>query len=263
MEFVLAYSLLGAFAGLCAGLLGIGGGVIVVPVLVYLFGLQGFGDSNTTHLAVGTSLATVAVAALAATRAHHRRGAVRWTLLSRMLPTLLVGAVAGVLLAEMMSSVALKRVFGGFEILIAIQLATGLGHSADRILPGNTTLRVGGGVIGTLSSMLGIGGGTLTVPFLSWFNVPLREAIATASACGLPPALMGTALFMVVGRQGPGLPELATGYLYWPAFLGIAVTSLLLAPVGAHLAHRLPVTTLRRVFAVLLAVIGVEMLITG
>lgn len=262
MLYLIAYLLLGSVAGFAAGLLGIGGGVIVVPVLVLLFGAQGFSPDNITHLAVGTSLATIVAATLAATHAHHRRGAVRWDLLRSMLPMLLVGSAIGVLLAEILSSDALKRLFGGFEIFLAAQILLGLGHSASRQTPGTLTLRASGGVIGSISSLLGIGGGTLTVPFLSWFNVPLREAIATASACGLPAAAIGTAMFIAIGLHNPGLPDLAAGYVHWPSFLGISIMSLLFAPLGAHYAHRLPVAILRRALALLLAVIGTEMLLS-
>ncbi|EHQ51497.1 hypothetical protein ECTPHS_02324 [Ectothiorhodospira sp. PHS-1] len=258
---IATYLALGAFTGVIAGLLGVGGGLIIVPVLVWLFTRQQMDHGVITHLAIGTSLATIIPTAIASTRAHHRHGAVRWDVLRRLIPGIILGALAGATLAEFMSAMLLRRVFGVFEILVALYLLLNLPPKVGRPLPGTAVLSTGGGLIGGVSALLGIGGGTLTVPFLVWFNVHLRQAIATAAAAGLPIALAGTAGFIIHGWGNPALPDVSSGYVYWPAFAGIALASYFTARWGAWLTHRLPVTLVRRFFAVLLILLGLRMLL--
>lgn len=257
---LLGYLSLGAGTGVLAGLLGIGGGLIIVPVLVGLFTLQGMPPGVITHLAIGTSLATIVPTAIASTRAHHRHGAVRWDLLRALGPGVALGALLGSTAAAALSTQALGRVFGVFEVLMGVYLLAGRPPRPGRILPAAPVLGGWGGLIGGFSSLLGIGGGTLTVPLLTWFNVPMRQAIATAAATGLPIALAGTAGFIVHGLGEPGLPAGATGYVYWPAFVGIALAAFFTARIGAALTHRLPVATVRRLFAGMLILLGIRML---
>ncbi|ACL73502.1 protein of unknown function DUF81 [Thioalkalivibrio sulfidiphilus HL-EbGr7] len=261
MEAWLAYLILGAVAGVLAGLLGIGGGLLIVPVLVWLYVHQGVDAAVITHLAIGTSLATIVPTAIASARAHHAHGAVRWDLVWRLAPGVVFGALAGATLAEFLSSDMLRRVFGVFEIALALYMLIGTRPAPQRPLPGVATLSAGGGVIGLVSSLLGIGGGTLTVPYLVWFNVAVRQAIGTASAVGLPIALAGAAGFMIHGWQAQGLPAWSAGYIHGPALAGIAIASFLTAPIGARLTHRLPVPLVRRLFALLLMGLGVKMLV--
>ncbi|WP_018952607.1 sulfite exporter TauE/SafE family protein [Thioalkalivibrio sulfidiphilus] len=261
MEAWLAYLILGAIAGVLAGLLGIGGGLLIVPVLVWLYVQQGVDAAVITHLAIGTSLATIVPTAIASARAHHAHGAVRWDLVWRLAPGVVFGALAGATLAEFLSSDMLRRVFGAFEIALALYMFIGVRPKPQRPLPGATYLSAGGGVIGLVSALLGIGGGTLTVPYLVWFNVAVRQAIGTASAVGLPIALAGAAGFMIHGWQAQGLPAWSAGYVHGPALAGIAIASFLTAPMGARLTHRLPVPLVRRLFALLLMGLGVKMLV--
>ncbi len=261
MEILLIYLLVGAVAGTIAGLLGVGGGLIIVPVLALLFQRWGFADGVLMHLAIGTSLATIVLTAISSMRAHHKRGAVDWSVFQRLTPGIVVGALAGAVIADFMPTHALRLFFGVFELAVAAQIGLNLMASPHRRLPGKAGMGVAGAVIGALSAVVGIGGGTLTVPFLVWCNVALRSAVATSSATGLPIAVAGAVGFVLTGWNAPDLPPWSTGYLYWPAFAGIALASLAFAPLGAWLAHTLPVHTLRRFFAIFLAVLGVRMLL--
>ena len=257
---LIAYLLTGAFAGFVAGLLGVGGGLVIVPALVFVFARIGFSPDVLVHLAVGTSLSTIIVTSISSMRAHHKHRAVDWSVFRQLTPGIVVGALLGAIVADRLPSATLRTVFGVFELLVAVQMAIQWNAAPHRQLPGASGLGAAGAVIGTISSIIGIGGGTLTVPFLTWCNVSIRNAVATSSACGLPIAVAGAIGFVLTGWRTPNLPPLATGYLYWPAFAGIAVVSLLFAPLGARLTHTLPTTVLRRVFAVFLAVLGVRML---
>ncbi len=253
------YLLLGAFAGTIAGLLGVGGGLIIVPVLVYVFSRQQIAPEVMVHLAVGTSLATIVFTALSSVRAHHKRGAVHWDVFWKITPGIVLGALLGSVLAEWMPAPVLRRFFAIFEWLVAAQLIVGLrprpGHAAPRL----AGMAAVGGVIGCISSIVGIGGGSLTVPFLVWINLRMQEAVATSSACALPIAIAGAIGFVFTGWGSPQLPATSLGYVYLPAFLGIVLASVLFAPVGAWLAHRLPANTLRQIFAILLVVLGIYM----
>ena len=255
------YFLLGAGAGLVAGLLGVGGGLIIVPALVLLLGLQGIEPVHIVHIAVGTSLATIVVTSISSSWAHHRHGAVQWPVFARLSPGIVIGALIGAVIADYMSATILRRVFGVFELLVALQMITGARPAAHRAVPGTAGLFGAGGIIGSISSVVGIGGGTITVPFLVWCNVSMREAVATSAACGLPIAIAGATGFVITGWNETGLPDGASGYIYWPAFIGIVFMSSLFAPLGARLAHRLRVASLKKIFALLLCVLGIRMLI--
>lgn len=254
------YLLVGAGAGVLAGLLGVGGGVVIVPVLVWVFRHNGFDDSLLMQIAVGTSLGTIVVTSLSSIRAHQRRGAIVWPIVLRLSPGIVAGAWLGAVIADALPSLWLQRVFACFIILVGIQMATGRQPLGGGTLPGTVGMLSAGGAIGTLSALVGIGGGSLTVPFLSWAGIRMRNAVATSAACGLPIALAGSFGFVVEGWDNPALPTGSSGYLYWPALLGIVCASFLTAPVGARLAHSLPVRSLKRVFALLLLVLGVRML---
>ncbi len=256
-----AYLLLGAIAGTLAGLLGLGGGLVIVPALFFIFQKQQFAPEITMHLALGTSLASVVFTALSSSYAHHRHGAVRWDALALLAPGVAVGALLGALIADSLPTKVLRIAFGVFECLVAAQMWFALRPRAQRGLPHKFGMLSVGAGIGVLSAVLGIGGGTLTVPFLVWCNVVIHQAVATSAACGLPIALAGSAGFIAAGWQAAQLPAWSSGYVYWPAAAGIIASSTALAPLGAWLAHKLPVQTLRRLFAVVLAIIGLRMLI--
>lgn len=258
---VIAYILLGAVAGIIAGLLGLGGGIVIVPALLYLFIKQGFSAGLQMHLAVATSLTTIIFTSIASTWSHHRHGAVYWRTVAFLVPGIVIGCILGAIIANHLKSDSLRIVFGLFELLVAMQIGFGIRPPGQRNLPGNIGMIVTGSGIGTLSTILGIGGGTLTVPFLLWCNVNIRNAVATSAACGLPIAVAGTLSFIVTGWNHSALPPGSTGYVYWPAAFSILIASMLTAPLGAKLAHILPVAVLKRIFALILAIVGIRMLL--
>jgi uncharacterized membrane protein YfcA len=259
----LAFAAVGACAGLLAGLLGIGGGAVIVPALLVLLPAVGADSAWTPHQAVATSLATVVAAGSASALSHHRRGAVRWRLFRQLVPGILIGAAGGALLAGLLPSLWLKRLFALFLLVSGARLLlAGAARLGGRPFPGHAARLAAGGGIGALSAVLGIGGGIMLVPYLAHHGLPLRNAVATSSACGVPLALAGTLAFVVSGWQHPDLPAYSIGFVLWPAALAIAAAAVPMATVGARLAHRLPTFWLRRVFAVLLLVVGTRLLLT-
>ncbi len=255
------YLALGAFAGTLAGLFGIGGGLVIVPVLIFSFGMQGISSEIAAHLAVGTSLATIVFTSVSSIRSHYLKGAVRLDLFRPMVVGILVGAVLGAWTASLLAGPVLELIIGVFVILVGVKMLLGINPRHERPVPGKGSMAAAGGVIGWASAIFGIGGGTLTVPFLSWRSVPMQQAVATSAACGLPIALAGTATNLFTGLGRPELPEYSVGFVYLPALLGIVLTSVLFARFGAILAHRLDEKPLKRLFAVLLLVVGVSFLL--
>jgi uncharacterized membrane protein YfcA len=258
---LLGYLCLGAIAGTLAGLFGIGGGLIIVPALVFSFTLQGLSPEVLTHMAVGTSLATIIFTSISSVRAHHEKGAVLWDLFKPLAVGILLGAALGAHTASEISGPVLQSIIGVFAIVIAIQMAFQLVPAGARTLPDKGQLGVVGGVIGWASAIFGIGGGSLTVPYLSWCNVNMQKAVATSAACGLPIALSGAFMNIYEGWSHPSLPEYSLGFIYWPALVGIVSTSMIFARLGAILAHRLPSLVLKRIFALLLLCVGLKFLI--
>ncbi|MBI3546870.1 MAG: sulfite exporter TauE/SafE family protein [Gammaproteobacteria bacterium] len=261
MEF-LTLALMGALAGVMAGLLGIGGGALIVPVLVIVFEMQKVDPGIIMQAALGTSLATIVFTAMSSIRAHHRRGAVNWEIFRRITPGIIIGSLVGAGIAKLLTSHALQIMFVVFMFAIAAQFARGTtAIPAHRRLPGAAGMTLAGLTIGIASALFGIGGGSLSVPFLTWCSVPVRQAIATSAAIGLPIALSSSLGYILAGWNDPRLPPLSIGYVVLPAFIGIVVASTLAAPLGARLAHRLSENTLRRLFALFVALLGVRMLI--
>jgi len=262
MEFLLVYLLAGAVAGVLAGLLGVGGGIVIVPALVFAFQAQGFLEHLLVHMAVGTSLATIVLTSISSVRAHHRRGAVQWPLFWRLTPSIVVGSLLEAVIADWLPADVLRTVFAVFVLIVSAQMGFGAKPSPHRDLLKTFGMAAAGMVIGSISAIVGIGGGSLTVPFLVWCNTAMRTAVAVSAACGLPIALAGSVGFLVTSLNETGLPEWSSGYLYWPAGAGIAVASVLFAPLGAHLAHQISAARLKRVFALFLAIVGLRLLIT-
>ncbi|PKO87713.1 MAG: hypothetical protein CVU18_09845 [Betaproteobacteria bacterium HGW-Betaproteobacteria-12] len=260
LAIVAAYLLTGGVAGFFAGLLGVGGGVVVVPVLAMLFAAQGFPEREVLHLALGTSMATILFTALSSLRAHHAHRAVLWPVLRRLTPGILLGTLLGAQLAGSLSSQALSIFFVAFMLFVAAQMIAERRPQPGRRLPGWPGLSLAGGVIGACSSLVAIGGGALTVPFLIWCNVRPQQAIGTSAAVGLPIAVGGSVGYVWNGWGHAGLPAGSLGFVYLPALGIILIASVLAAPFGARLAHRLPVRVLRRIFAGLLLLLSVKML---
>jgi len=260
MEIWLTYCGAGLIAGMLAGLLGVGGGIIIVPMLTFTFTMQHFDEPVVHHLALGTSLGTIIFTSFASFRAHHQHGAVNWQVVRRITPGILVGTVAGSYVAASLSTNILRGFFIAFTYYVALQMLTGIKPKGSRQLPGISGMFSVGTGIGAVSSLVGIGGGSMSVPFLAWCNISMHNAIGTSAAIGFPIALFGSIGFIANGLAASGLPKGSLGYIYLPAMIGISVTSFLVAPMGARLAHRLPVGQLKKIFACLLLVIGTRML---
>lgn len=251
---------MGGLAGMLAGLLGIGGGIIIVPVLALVFGHQGVDPAVIMHVAIGTSLATIVVTSLSSIRAHQRRGAIDWRVVRVITPGIIVGGMMGALIAKQLSGETLRIAFGVFMVLVAAQMALGNTAAPHRGLPRTPGMVVAGLVIGTVASLMGVGGGSMSVPFLTWCNVAVRAAVATSAAIGLPIAASGAVSYIVSGWHQAQLPPWSAGYVNFPAFVGIVVASTAFAPLGAGLAHKLSPKLLRRLFAAFLLVLGARML---
>ena len=258
---IISLLLLGAVAGTLAGLLGVGGCIVIVPVLAWIFRSHPeISSDNLMHIAIGTSLATIVITSISSIRAHHQRGAVLWSIVWRLTPGIIMGALLGAVVADALSSDTLRTFFAIFVLSISVQLGFGIQPAPHRQLPHWLGMNIIGLFIGQLSALVGIGGGSLTVPFLVWCNISIRNAVATSAACGFPIAVSGAAGFIMTGWHMSGLPNWSSGYIYWPAFIAITSTSLLFAPLGAQLAHTIPVAILKKIFAMFLAGVGIQML---
>lgn len=255
------YLFFGAFAGLIAGLFGVGGGVIIVPALIYAFTSQGVSVDVLTHMAVGTSLAIICVTSISSVLAHHKNGFVMWPVVKSMAPGLVIGGIVGVQLASMITGVHLQLIIGSFLLLVAVQMGFGLVPEGKKSLPNMLGLLPVAGVIGALSSLFGIGGGSLTVPYLSIMGTKMQKAVATSAACGVPIAFAGAIGNIYWGQAQSHDIELAWGFVYLPAFFGVAVMSAPFAKVGANLAKHLPAKKLKQLFAVFLVIIGSLMIL--
>lgn len=253
-----AYLAIGAATGFFAGLLGIGGGTIIVSSLALMFAAQGFPAEYVMHMAIGTSLAAIISGAWASFRAHHRHDAVDWGVVRAMIPGLLGGVLLGAAVARLVNTAFLKVFFLAFMALIILQLVLNLRPKAKRELPRRAGLTAMAVFIGVCSSLFGGGAAAVGVPFLTWCNMTMHRAIGTVSALGFPVAIAGAASYAVAGMSVAGLPKWSVGFVYLPAFAGISITSVLVAPFGARLAHRLRGPTLRRIFAVFLIAVGAK-----
>ena len=261
METLLIFAATGVAAGLLAGLFGVGGGLIMVPALAFVLPWQGVGPDVVMQVSIGTSLAVISATSVSSMLAHHRQQGVLWDVFLRFAPGLAAGALAGAFVAHALPGLVLQRIVGGGAILVAIQMFLDRKPVSDRGVPGFAGLFSAGGIIGLLSALIGIGGGSMTVPFLSWRGVPIQQAVGTSAACGVPIAWAGAAGFVVAGWSAAGLPAFSAGYVALPAFAAIAVASVVTAPIGARLAHSLPPKQLKRGFAGLLLVIGTSLLL--
>lgn len=263
MEWWLIYLLTGAFVGFFAGLLGIGGGLIIVPVLITVFTAQDFPAGRIIHLALGTTMATILFTSASSLRTHHLHGAVNWQIVKNITPGIFLGTFGGATLAGSMTGQLLSIIFVIFIFYAATQMLAQFRPSPMFQLPGKTGMLLAGGVIGALSSLVAIGGGLLSVPFLTLCKIKLQHAIGTAAAIGFPIALAGTAGYIANGYLQPeALPEYSLGYVYLPALIWLVSASMLTAPLGARLTHSTQTAILRTIFVVLLYGLGIRMLMS-
>jgi len=257
-----AYLVLGLFVGFFAGLLGIGGGLIIVTALVFMFTHQGFPADRVVHLALGTSLTSIVFTSLSSIRAHQRHGAVRWDIIRRMLVGVVVGTLAGTLFADALPSRYLAIFFTIFVYYSSAQMWLDMKPKATRQLPGPAGMSLGGLGIGIISSLVGAGGGVISIPLMTLCNVPMRNAIGTSAALGLPIAVAGAIGYVITGMDQSQLPPLTFGYVYLPALVGLVLGTFFTVPYGAKAAHTLPVKTLKKVFGIILFAMATKMLMT-
>lgn len=256
----------GAFAGVCAGLFGVGGGLIIVPALVWILTAYGMPVDVVAHVAVGTALATIILTSISSMSAHHKRGGVRWDIFKNMAKGLVLGSLVGAWVATMIDGRSLQTIIGGGAVLMAIKMLFFPNkENIEKPVPKDYAQSAVGVVIGLLSAIFGIGGGSLTVPYLSHNGVPMKQAVGTSAACGLPIAIAGAVGFMWFGRETISNLNVSgtVGFVHVGAFVSISIVSFVMAKVGAKLAHVLPAKTLKRAFGVLLLVVGIQMIWGG
>jgi uncharacterized protein len=254
---------LGCVTGFLAGLLGVGGGAMLVPFMTILMSLKGMPEQHVVKMAIATSLATICFTSISSVRAHHRRGAVRWPLVRLLAPGIMLGALVGAQIAKVLPSKVLALLFAVFIGFSATQMFVDRKPRPTRQLPQGAGLFAAGGVIGTLSSLVGAGGAFISVPFMVACNLPIINAVATSAALGFPIALAGTVGYIVAGWSLHDMPRGTLGFLYLPALLTLAAATMTAAPWGARMAHRLDVRQLKRVFACLLFALAAYMLYKG
>ncbi|HSQ10932.1 MAG TPA: sulfite exporter TauE/SafE family protein [Burkholderiaceae bacterium] len=261
--FIAALVLLGAGTGFAAGLLGIGGGMLMVPFLTLLFTWRGFPLEHIVHMAIATSLATILFTSVSSVRAHHQRGAVLWPVVRLLAPGILLGSLIGAQIAGRLPTFWLSVVFATFVGFSALQMLLDRKPRPTRELPKGAGMFGVGSGIGFISSLVGAGGGFISVPFMVWSNVKIHNAVATSAALGFPIAAAGTLGYILAGHGEASLPPGTAGFVYLPALLAIAAASVLTAPLGARVAHSLDTKPLKRVFAILLFLLAGYMAYKG
>ena len=261
IEMILVMLAVGSFAGFVAGLLGIGGGMIIVPVVLWVLQMKGLGGiEHAQHLAVGTSFAIMVFTTFSSVMAQQRKGSVDWAVVRRMAPGMVAGVMIGSMLAKRLSNEALQIFFIVFVVLVALKTLTDAKPKPTRSLPGPAGLGAVGALFGMASSWVGIGGGSLSVPFMLYCNVPVRTAVGTSAGLAWPIAVAGAVGYHYSGWNVAGLPEGALGFWYLPAVAVLSVATMLFAPLGVKAAHKLPPEKLKLAFGLLLLVIAARML---
>lgn len=255
----LSYLLLGSLAGLTAGIFGVGGGIIIVPALIFTFGFLGFPAEVATHVAVGTSLSTIMFTSLGSILGHHKKKAINWSLAINLSAGMIIGGLLGAFFAHYLPGSILQKIFAAYSFLVAVQMWFSWSPKANWQLPSRFGRGVLGLVIGTISGIFGIAGGSLVVPVLTAYKVKITESIATSAVTGFPIAISGTIGYILMGWNETNLPDHSIGYVYLPAMLGIIVTSTVFAKMGASLAHRLDPEKVTKAFSILLFIIAIKL----
>jgi len=262
IEWLVLFLLLGCVVGFMAGLLGIGGGGIMVPLLTTLFLAQGVPVEKVVHLALGTSMASIIFTSLSSLRAHHAKQAVRWLIVKRLSVGILIGTFAATFVVAKIDALYLALFFSVFMGCVSIQLFLNRHPKPVDHSPGGKEFLCVGAGIGAVSALVSIGGGSLTVPYLVWRNIDIKHAIGTSAAIGLPISLAGTLGYLVNGWSTTTEEAYTYGFIYMPAVALISVASVFMAPIGATLAHRLPVLWLKKIFSGLLILLSIKMLLS-
>ncbi|MDQ9011934.1 sulfite exporter TauE/SafE family protein [Acinetobacter gerneri] len=257
MELII-FLAIGALAGFAAGLFGVGGGLVIVPILYVVFTQMGYDPAVVMHLALGTSLATIIVTSISSLMAHNKNGAVLWPVFKNLAPGLVVGSFLGAGIAGLLSREHLQLVIGVFVIWVAYNMFMGAKKVVDenKALPSTAAQVAAGTGIGVASAIFGIGGGSLTVPYLNHSGVVMQKAVGTSAACGLPIAIAGALGFMFFGmKEQINVPN-TIGFIHIYAFFGISLMSFFTAKIGAKAAHILSPSMLKKCFAIMLFVVG-------
>ncbi|GAW95344.1 MULTISPECIES: sulfite exporter TauE/SafE family protein [Colwellia] len=253
---------LGSIVGFLAGLLGIGGGLIIVPALVYLLPLVGVSSEIVMPVALGTSLGAIVITSASAAFAHHRQDNIPWSLARPLMILIAIGALLGAFIADSLSSEVLAGFFSVVVVLLAVYMLLSINASKVRSLPATYVLPSLSFFTGVIASLMGIAGGAILVPMLSFFGVSVRHSIGIATACGVMVALFGSLGYIITGFNLTNLPEWSFGYIYLPALLGIVMSSIIFAPIGVKYASQLPVKTLKKIFAVFLILVAIKMMLS-
>jgi len=256
----LLFLVVGMLAGLMSGLLGVGGGVLVVPAFALIFGLLHFPDNLVMHMAAGSSLATMIITTCSSMSAHHRRGSVLWPVWRQLVPGIIIGTLLGTQFAALLNTRLLEICFGIFLLIVAVRMFLLIPPKPHHGLPKRKGMWLLSLAVGAKSGLLGVGGGTITVPFLTRCNVAVKNAVGTSTACGFVIAIFGTIGFIDTGWNTTDLPTWSSGYVFWPGALLAASMSVVFARVGARLAHVLPAKILKRIFSVFLLLVGIHLL---
>ncbi|GLS91417.1 UPF0721 transmembrane protein [Psychromonas marina] len=262
IEMVLSLLLLGSFVGVVAGLLGVGGGGIMVPVLTTLFVSQGVPTEQVVHLALGTSMAAIIFTSFSSMKSHHARGSVAWDIVKGITAGVIIGTFFATFIASQINSLYLALFFSCFMAFVSVQMFISKKPQANKQISGKKEVFFVGSGIGAVSALVSIGGGSLTVPYLVSRNIDIKKAVGTSAAIGLPISIAGSVGYLVNGWSSSSVDNYTLGFIYLPAVFLIAVSSYLTAPYGAKLAHRLPVQTLKKIFSLLLITLSIKMLST-
>lgn len=255
------FILIGIFTGTLSGLLGVGGGIVVVPALVFTFAALDFPMSILMHLAAGTSLAVMIFTSIASLHSHIKHGVTIYPIFKKLIIGIIVGVISGAIVADFLHSGILRIIFAIFIILIALRILSGAEPKPHRQLPGKLLTNAVSFVIGFKSGLLGAGGGVLSMPFLTACNVNIRDAVGVSAACSLLISLVGTISLMITGLHEPNLPAHSIGFIYLPAFIGIGIMSPIFARIGAYYSYKIPAKKLKMIFAVFILVVGIKLLI--
>ena len=262
MAIILIFLGFGTIVGILAGLLGVGGGAVLVPILNFVLPYDGVEPSMVHHMALGTSMASIVFTSISSARSHNQRGTIPWNIVLGLTPGILAGTFGGTFVVASIPGLQLKIIFAVFLAYTSFQMIMDLKPKASFHLPGMVGLFIAGLVIGLVSSFVGIGGGALTIPFLIMCNIPMINAIGASAAVGFPLAVSGALGYVYNGLGNSMLPEYSFGFVYLPALLGLVITSMIFAPYGVKLSHSLPVKTLKRCFGIMLLLVTARMVAT-
>lgn len=262
IEFVIALLLLGAFVGFVAGTLGIGGGAILVPILTPIFLAKGIALENVIHLVFGTSMATIIFTSFSSMKAHNAVNGVIWNIVASFAPGILFGTFLATFIASKLSFIYLTTIFTIFMAYVSIQMFLNIKPKANKQLSGKTGLFLAGSGIGSISALVSIGGGMLTVPYLVWNNIEIKKAIGTSAAIGFPLSIGATLGYLINGWSNTSLENYTLGFIHLPSVILISIASYFMAPLGAKMAHSLSVGTLKKVFGILVSILSIKMFIS-